>query len=113
MAANLINEDFAAPVLDTRYRIGAWVAVASIAMLFTALSSAYVVRAASASDWQPLAVPRVLWLSTLVLVASSGAIEMARRNLRHSLAGQFSRWLTLTGLLAIGFLALQFMAWKQ
>ncbi len=33
-----------------RYRIGMWVAMASILMLFTALSSAYIVRAA-ASHW--------------------------------------------------------------
>ena len=36
-----------------RYRIGMWVALASILMMFTALSSAYIVRAASANDWQP------------------------------------------------------------
>jgi len=32
---------------QTVYRIGMWVAMASILMLFTALSSAYIVRAAS------------------------------------------------------------------
>src|SRR6266540_3239141 len=37
-----------------RYRIGMWVALASILMMFTALSSAYIVRAASASDWRQL-----------------------------------------------------------
>src|SRR4029077_10134474 len=47
-----------------RYRIGMWVALAAILMMFTALSSAYIVRAASANDWVALPVPRVLWLST-------------------------------------------------
>jgi len=33
--------------------LGAWVVIASVTMLFTGLSSAYIVRAASAPDWQP------------------------------------------------------------
>ncbi|HEY6046054.1 MAG TPA: hypothetical protein VIU65_05580, partial [Pyrinomonadaceae bacterium] len=47
-----------------RYRLGIWVAIASIVMLFTALTSAYIVRMASSNDWTPLRMPRVLWLST-------------------------------------------------
>ena len=47
--------------------LGTWVAMASILMLFTALSSAYIVRAASSSDWQPLAMPRILLLSSVLL----------------------------------------------
>jgi len=34
-----------------RYRIGMWVALASILMMFTALTSAYIVRAGGAADW--------------------------------------------------------------
>src|SRR5712671_1047642 len=57
-----------------RYRIGIWVAMASILMLFTALSSAYIVRAASSSDWQPLKMPRILLLSTVLILISSGTL---------------------------------------
>jgi heme/copper-type cytochrome/quinol oxidase subunit 3 len=67
-----------------RYRIGVWVAVASIVMLFTALISAYIVRSASANDWQPLAMPRVLWLSTALILLSSFTMETSRR--RHRTA---------------------------
>ncbi len=51
------GNDGALPNLQSaanRYRIGMWVGMASILMMFTALSSAYIVRAASANDWQPL-----------------------------------------------------------
>ena len=34
-----------------RYRIGMWVALASVTMMFTSLSSAYIVRANTANDW--------------------------------------------------------------
>src|SRR6185503_6496699 len=51
-------------VISNRYRIGMWVGLASILMLFTALTSAYIVRAASSNDWKPLPMPRILLLST-------------------------------------------------
>ena len=43
--------------IGTRYRIGALVSLASIAMLFTSLSSAYIVRSGLTLDWFPIAVP--------------------------------------------------------
>lgn len=99
--------------LDSRYRVGAWVIVASVSMLFTGLSSAYIVRAASAPDWQALSMPRVLWLSSALIFASSLSFEAARSNLRKSFVSAYSRWLSLTGALGLGFLALQLSAWRR
>ena len=59
-----------------RYRIGMWVALASIAMLFTALSSAYIVRAGSSTDWTAICMPRVLLLSTALILISSVTMEV-------------------------------------
>src|SRR5262245_23439293 len=53
-----------------RYRIGVWVAIGSILMLFVALSSSYIVRSASGDDWRPIVMPKVLWLSTAVILIS-------------------------------------------
>ncbi len=113
MAANVSSEGISAVDMDSRYRIGAWVAIASIAMLFTGLSSAYVVRAASAPDWRPLTMPRVLWLSTFLLLVSSGTVAAARRALRSYLHREFVRWLSLTVVLGFAFLATQLNAWRQ
>jgi cytochrome c oxidase subunit 3 len=96
-----------------RYRIGMWVALASILMLFTALSSAYIVRAASANDWQPLQMPRILLLSTALILMSSGTLEAARRNLKGAFSDGYKRWLLLTVALGVGFLASQLFAWRQ
>lgn len=96
-----------------RYRIGMWVALASILMLFTALSSAYIVRAASSSDWQPLKMPRILLLSTGLILISSGTLEAARRKLKDASSNAHRRWLLLTVALGIGFLAAQLLAWRQ
>src|SRR6185369_11787849 len=86
-----------------RYRVGMWVALASIAMLFTALSSAYIVRAGSSDDWVSIAMPKVLLLSTALILISSYTMEIARRNLKASLVSGYSRWLLITTVLGLGF----------
>jgi cytochrome c oxidase subunit III len=96
-----------------RYRLGMWVALAAIAMMFTALTSAYIVRAASGDDWRSLDPPRVLWLSTALILASSFTFEAARRALKRGHDSAYSRWLLLTVLLGSGFLASQLVAWRQ
>lgn len=97
----------------SKYRIGMWVALAGVAMMFTALTSAYIVRASTSNDWQPLAMPRLLWLSTALIVLSSITFEVARRTLRNGKVSAYQRWLLLTVLLGLGFLATQLLAWRQ
>ncbi len=96
-----------------RYRIGVWMAIASIVMLFTALTSAYIVRSASGNDWQPIAMPKVLWLSTLLIVISSLTMEVSRRSLKQQRDARYGRWLIITMVLGFGFLASQIIAWRQ
>jgi cytochrome c oxidase subunit 3 len=96
-----------------RYRIGMWVGLASILMMFTALSSAYIVRAASANDWQPLAMPRILLLSTALIIISSGTLETARRKWKDTVNDGHRRWLLVTVVLGIGFLVSQLLSWRQ
>jgi cytochrome c oxidase subunit III len=96
-----------------RYRIGAWVGLASIVMLFTSLTSAFIVRSASPFDWLPLATPRVMFVSTSLILLSSVSLEFARRRLKQSFHGAYSRYLLLTVLLGLGFLTSQLIAWRQ
>lgn len=101
------------PYSLSRYRIGMWVALAGVAMMFTALTSAYIVRASTSNDWRPLAMPRLLWLSTSLIILSSFTFEVARRTLRSGNESAYKRWLLLTVLLGLGFLATQLLAWRQ
>src|SRR5436190_20792879 len=78
-----------------RYRIGVWVAIGSILMLFVALTSAYIVRSASANDWKPLAIPKVLWLSTTLILISSVTIEVSRHFLKRQRDARYRQWLVL------------------
>ncbi len=96
-----------------RYRIGMWVGLASIAMMFTSLSSAYIVRYASANDWLPLAIPRVMFVSTALILISSVTLELGRRRLKRSLQDAYGRYLLFTVLLGLAFLAAQLVSWRQ
>lgn len=99
--------------VDQRYRIGAWTASGSILMLFVALTSAYIVRSASSDDWHRIAMPKVLWLSTALLIVSSITIELSRRSLKQKNDSGYSRWLVNTVVLGFGFVASQLFAWRQ
>ncbi len=99
--------------LSRRYRIGMWVGLASIFMMFTSLTSAYIVRAASANDWKPLPMPRMLLLSTGLILISSVTLELGRRQLRAGRQARYVRLLLLTMALGFGFLFTQLSAWRD
>jgi cytochrome c oxidase subunit 3 len=109
MNAALKTDNF----IGNRYRIGTLVSLASIAMLFTSLSSAYIVRSGVTYDWYPIAVPRVMYGSTALLLLGSISIEIARRKLKAGLFGAYSNYLLLTLFLGLGFLVSQLLAWRQ
>ena len=90
-----------------------WLALASVAMMFTSLSSAYVVRSGGARDWFPIAMPRVLFVSTALILLSSVTLEIARRNLKRSEHHAYSRYVSLTALLGVGFVVSQLFAWRE
>src|SRR5438874_3697020 len=56
---------------------GIWIAVGAITMSFAAFTSSLIIRQAS-DDWRHLALPGILYLNTLVLLASSVTLELAR-----------------------------------
>jgi cytochrome c oxidase subunit 3 len=96
----------------TKARIAMWVALASILMLFTALVSAYIVIASS-DNWRPLAIPRTLWLSTALIIASSWTFRVAGQSLKQGDDSRYGRWLLLTLALGLAFLGSQLLAWRQ
>jgi cytochrome c oxidase subunit 3 len=94
------------------YLTGVSVALAAILMFFMALASAYIVRKGTGSDWQPIEMPRILWLNTAVLVASSITVEVARRKLAQAGVAEFRNWWAITTALGMLFLGGQIVAWR-
>ncbi len=117
MSAAIIANQPVAVQPGNSFRTGAWVVIAGIVMLFTALTSAYIVRSASSNDWQPIAMPKVLWLSTALIMISSVTMEISRRSLKQQGEPQsdsaYGRWLIITVALGLAFLATQLLAWRQ
>ena len=103
----------AAAVPRRAYFTGISLGLAAILMFFMALTSSYIVRKGLGGDWQPVRLPTILWLNTLVLLASSATIEVARRQVAAAALGSFRRWWALTTGLGILFLVGQVQAWRQ
>jgi len=102
----------AVAVREDQLKLGLWMFLATVTMLFAAFTSAYIVRR-SGSDWRHVALPSILWLNTLVLAASSVAVEIA--GLRGSRGGRRSSAIAIVIAFALGvlFLAGQVAAWRQ
>ena len=95
------------------YLTGILMGVLAIGMFFLALTSAFIVRKGSGGDWQSFALPRILWLNTAVLIASSFTLARARRRLLNGYESEFRRWWHITTVLGIAFLAGQLVAWRE
>ncbi|HEY4949531.1 MAG TPA: heme-copper oxidase subunit III [Candidatus Acidoferrales bacterium] len=96
------------------YITGMFIALAGILMFFMAFVSAYIVRKDMPnSAWIPLQVPRILWLNTLILIASS--LTLGRAHSRFSAKDEkgFRHWWATTTFLGILFVAGQIIAWRQ
>lgn len=100
-------------------RTGVWVGLAAITMTFAAFTSAMVIRQGASNDWQHFNLPWLLFLNTLVLVASSIVLEVARRRFAAFDRGaQTNRsvpllWMWSVLILGLVFLAGQYAAWLQ
>jgi cytochrome c oxidase subunit III len=100
-------------------RTGIWIGLAAITMSFAAFTSALVVRESTANDWRHLRIPSIVFVNTLVLLASSATLEIARGRVaayvrsKGGSRSQPSLWLWATLLLGFVFVAGQYAAWLQ
>jgi cytochrome c oxidase subunit 3 len=98
---------------------GIWVGLAGITMTFAAFTSALIVRQGGASDWKHITLPSILYLNTVVIIASSVTLEVSRRRVAAFMSGSRdkaenpARWLYITLALGLFFVAGQIFAWMQ
>ncbi|MGB2637494.1 MAG: heme-copper oxidase subunit III [Candidatus Acidiferrum sp.] len=97
---------------ERTYTTGITIALAAILMLFMALVSAFVVRKGASNDWTSLVMPRILWLNTIILIASSWTLSRSRKNLISNDLKSFRHWWMVTTILGLLFLVGQLMAWR-
>lgn len=92
------------------YRIALWLTLISVTMFFMALASAFVFGGA---NLHPMVTPSALWISTIIILASSGTLELARLALRKRAETKFRTWISITMTLGLCFLVSQLIAWQE
>ena len=102
---------------NRRYRIhpqkfALWSAMASIIMMFAALTSAFIVRKA-AGNWLEFEIPAIFYLSTFVILLSSITLHTSYLSFKKGRALVYRWGLVITFLLGITFVVLQYMGWTQ
>jgi len=85
----------------------------SIFAFFGALVVAFLWRSQARPYWSAIEVPKILWLTTILIVISSGTYEAARRVYARGEWRLASRLLLITAVIAAAFIAGQFTAWRQ
>ena len=92
---------------------GLFVLLAASTMVFAAFSSAFVVRRGLPDDWATMPKPPILFVNTVVLLASSLVLDLSRRALKAGDRSRFNLWWTAATALGVLFLAGQAIAWLQ
>lgn len=95
------------------YMTGITLAIGAILMFFMALTSSFIVRRGTGTDWQAFGMPRILWANTIVLILSSITLELARWQLARGAAAAFRNLWNLTTALGLLFVGGQLIAWRQ
>jgi len=66
-----------------------------------------------ASNWFNIKVPSIFFLSTVVIIASSVSLHLARNEFRNENFGKYRLFLIVTAVLAISFIGVQYSGWSQ
>lgn len=89
-----------------------WVAIGSILMMFAGLTSAFIVKS-NQSTWVPVEVPKLFWVSTAAILASSLTIQLALRSFKQRSMQQYRTLIGVTFLLGVAFVVLQWLGFQQ
>jgi cytochrome c oxidase subunit 3 len=85
-----------------------------VLMTFGGLCAAYVVTATNkALEWHPFDLPVQVWISTLIIVASSVVYHFGKSALDRWDQPAARKWLTATAVLGAAFISSQLLAWIE
>lgn len=89
-----------------------WIALASIVMMFTGLTSAYIIKR-NLANWITFELPHIFGYSTAVIIISSITIMVSRNYFRQRHMRQYRFWLTITLALGVAFVLMQYIGFTQ
>lgn len=94
------------------WKFALWIGLASITMMFGALTSAYVVRRA-AGNWLEFSLPDIFFVSTAVLLVSSITLHFSYKSFTGGQENKYKTFLIVSFILGIVFIALQYQGWMD
>ena len=95
-------------------RVLMWFLLMVVIMTFGALIGAYVVLSTNkALEWRPFDLPVQVWISTLLILASSVTYHFAKRNVKNTRYKNARSWFIATTLLGAGFISSQILVWMK
>lgn len=89
-----------------------WIAIGSITMMFAGLTSAYIVKSNQAG-WDPIQMPKIFYLSTAVIIASSISIYLAQKAMAAREMARYRLLVSVTAVLGLAFVATQFIGFSE
>jgi cytochrome c oxidase subunit 3 len=120
-----LNPPHVVVVRPERSETGVWVGMSAIVMCFAAVTSAMIVRQGASPDWRHFDIPRLLYVNTVILLASSFTLSRACRDLgcltllispttkvAKRLYSEGINWLRVTFALGGLFIVGQVLAWR-
>ncbi|ENN85415.1 cytochrome C oxidase subunit III [Rhizobium freirei PRF 81] len=93
-------------------KLGLGIFLAVVGALFALLISAYLSRMGG-SDWWGIPIPRLLWVNTAALAASSMALHWAKSEAHLERGDMLNTALTVAFATAVLFVTGQVLAWRQ
>ncbi|HEY0426626.1 MAG TPA: heme-copper oxidase subunit III [Pyrinomonadaceae bacterium] len=109
------KNDFAertdAPAIN-KFRIAMWFFLLVVLMTFSVLIGAYIFSSANGSpEWKPFNLPAQIWISTVLILASSLTYTFAQKALNAAQQQKAKNWLLATTILGAAFISSQILAW--
>jgi cytochrome c oxidase subunit 3 len=89
-----------------------WIAMASIVMMFGAMTSSFIVRRA-AGNWLEFKIPDIFFISTIVILVSSVTLHLSYWGFRNQKEYLYKIGLPATLGLGILFIILQYYGWMD
>jgi cytochrome c oxidase subunit 3 len=83
-----------------------WVAMASMIMMFAGLTSAFIVKS-NLTGWRTIVLPQIFWVSTVVILASSVAMQMATKAFKNREMQRYRTLMAVTFILGLAFVVCQ------
>lgn len=104
----------AEPYSSNKLRIAMWFLLLVVMMTFGGLIAAYIVISTNGvMEWKPFALPIQVWISTILILASSVTYKIAHSMLSHDKQQKAKNWLLATTVFGGMFIASQLLAWVE